>query len=744
MAAVLEIENLRTHISQRKSVVQAVDGVSLHVGAGETVGLVGESGCGKTMTGLSVLRLLPPGGHIAGGSIKVDGEEVVGASDAKMRELRGNVVSMIFQDPMTSLNPTMTVGEQIAESVRLHRGVSRAAALDRAAEVLELVGMPRPRERLSYYPHQLSGGLRQRIMIAMALACDPKVLIADEPTTALDVTIQAQILALLDRLKAELGMGMLLITHDMGVIAGRADRVMVMYAGRIIESADTIELFDDMHHPYTEALLTSIPQPDQDTHQALYSIPGTPPDLSHPPSWCRFQPRCRYATARCREDDPPLAGEDPGHPYACFHPVNMEGVDPEAARSKISAELRQRGDRHVPDALDDPILRLTHLVKEFPVTKGVLQRTVGTVKAVSDVSVTVARGETFGIVGESGCGKTTIGRLVVGLEVPTSGAIEFQGRDLTEIFKPGLRRRRERRRSRRDIQLMFQDPYSSLDPRMRVGAVLREPMVIQGIGNRKEQNERIANLLREVGLAPKSVELYPHEFSGGQRQRLGLARALTLDPKLLVADEPVSALDVSIRSQILNLMRELQERHNLTYVIISHDLAVVRYMSERIGVMYLGKLVELGPSAEVYERAAHPYTAGLIGTIASPDPHKERSKERIPVTGELPSAVDPPSGCRFRTRCPLAEEVCAEVEPPLIPFGPGHYAACHFPLQEPLSLVPAGVAAGQEVTASPASAGEFKGRFGKAAELSLGQPTGKPSGGPAGQPAPVEGASSDR
>jgi peptide/nickel transport system ATP-binding protein len=732
MAAVLEIENLRAHIRQRKAVVQAVDGVSLRVEAGETVGLVGESGCGKTMTGLSCLRLLPPGGHIAGGSIRIDGREITGLPEAEMRSLRGNLVSMIFQDPMTSLNPTMTVGQQIAESVRLHRDVSQAAAQKRAAEVLALVGMPHPRERLASYPHQLSGGLRQRVMIAMALACEPKLLIADEPTTALDVTIQAQILALLDRLKAELGMGLLLITHDLGVIAGRADRVLVMYAGRIVEEAGTAELFGNMHHPYTEALLASIPQPDQDTRQALYSIPGAPPDLARPPTWCRFQPRCRYATARCQEEDPLPAGAEPGHRYACFHPVNTAPPGP-AAGSPATAAARDRAPRSqpsaaarppgpFPDPLSDPILEIEHLVKEFPVRKGVLQRQTGTVKAVSDVTLTVGRGETLGIVGESGCGKTTLGRLAVGLERPTSGVIRFDGRDVRELFWPGLRHRRELAQARRQIQLMFQDPYSSLDPRMRVGSILREPLAIQGAGDRREQRERVAALLREVGLRPQSAELYPHEFSGGQRQRIGLARALALSPKLLIADEPVSALDVSIRSQILNLMRELQHRHHLTYVIISHDLAVVRYMAGRIGVMYLGKLVELGPSAEVYERPAHPYTAGLIGAIPRPEARQRRARGevpgpgQVPVSGELPSALAPPSGCRFRTRCPLAEEVCAHVEPPLIPFGPGHYAACHFPLQEPLSAIPAGMAAGREVTASPASAGQFRGQDGKGAQ----------------------------
>ena len=679
---VLEITGLRTHIRQRTTTVQAVDGVSLTVAAGETVGLVGESGCGKTMTGLSAIRLLPPGGRIADGSIKVNGTEVVGLPDARMRQIRGGEVGMIFQDPMTSLNPTMPIGEQIAETVRVHKHVSRAAAVDRTVEVLDLVGMPKPRERLDDFPHQLSGGLRQRVMIAMALACEPSILIADEPTTALDVTIQAQILGLLDRLKAELGTAMLLISHDMGVIAGRADRVAVMYAGRIVEQAGTVEFFDRIRHPYAEALLASIPQPGQDTARALYSIPGSPPDLTDPPGGCRFAARCRYATDQCRSEDPQLGGSDE-HQFACFHPVPAGSEVPRAAGLRLIATLRARPPR--PEMTDDDlILDARELVKEYPITKGVLQRTVGSVKAVSGVSFGIRRGETFGLVGESGCGKTTIGRLLVGLERLTAGQVLFGGTDISGLGGRGRRRRGGLdRRLRRDLQLMFQDPYSSLDPRMRVGAILREPLVIQGIGSRQEQDQRVADMLAEVGLRPSVVDLYPHEFSGGQRQRIGLARALMLDPRLLIADEPVSALDVSIRSQILNLMRDLQERHHLSYLIISHDLGVVRYMSDRIGVVYLGKMVETGPARAVYEGPAHPYTAALISAIPSPDPHTERGREREPVRGELPSAASPPSGCRFRTRCPMAEEICAIQEPPLRPFGPGHLAACHFPLRTP-------------------------------------------------------------
>jgi peptide/nickel transport system ATP-binding protein len=670
-AGVLEIDGLRTFIRQRSGVVRAVDGVSFAIEPGETVGLVGESGCGKTMTGLSVMGLLPGGGFVAEGAMRFGEVDLATLGEAGMRRIRGNEIGMVFQDPMTSLNPTMTIGHQVAEVVREHRGTTKAEAMARAEEVLALVGMPQPAERLSYYPHQLSGGQRQRVMIGIALACEPKLLIADEPTTALDVTIQDQILVLLDELKERLGMAVLLITHDLGVIAGRADRVLVMYAGKIVEKAATGELFRRTRHPYTSALLASIPKLDQPTSRRLYSIPGLPPDLAHPPDGCRFAARCRYATQECRDSEPVLGGPDPAHPYACFHPVGP-GL---AVTQPDGTDV----DRQAPDpGSGTELLVLENVVKEFPVTSGaLLRRAVGTVKAVSDVTLTVPRGGTLGLVGESGCGKTTIGRMVVALERPTSGRVIFEGQDLGALSGAQLRR------VRKDLQIMFQDPYSSLDPRMRVGSILAEPLQIQGAGNRAEQRDRVASLLHEVGLSPRSTQLYPHEFSGGQRQRIGLARALALSPKVIVADEPVSALDVSIRSQILNLMRGLQAAHGLTYIVISHDLSVVRYMADRIGVMYLGKLVESGSSADVYERTAHPYTHGLLGTIPVPDPEAERAKHTIAVAGELPSSMNPPSGCRFRTRCPMAQEICAAQEPPLRSFGGGHLAACHFPLQTP-------------------------------------------------------------
>jgi peptide/nickel transport system ATP-binding protein len=675
----LEISDLKTDIRLKRATVHAIDGVSLSVDRGQCLGIVGESGSGKTMTAMSVMRLLPNGGHIVGGQIMLDGRDLVQLDDDHMRKIRGNEIGMIFQDPMTSLNPTMTVGDQISETVLLHRGASKQEAHARAVEVLELVGMPSPERRALDYPHQLSGGMRQRAMIAMALACEPKLLIADEPTTALDVTIQKQILELIDSLRRSLGMAVILVTHDLGVIAGRADKIGVMYAGKIVETTDTTTLFANPRHPYTEALFESLPERGADKGQRLYSIPGMPPDLTATLTGCRFAPRCRYAQDTCRESEPELSGETELHRFRCYFPVGAE--ERRAGNRVVTVEEVGESDGVAIQAakIGEPILNLKNVVKDFPITAGaVLQRKIGTVSAVAGVSLSIRAGETFGLVGESGCGKTTIGRLIVGLEKVTSGTIEFAGEDLTRLSERQMRRRR------RKIQLMFQDSYASMDPRMRVGAILREPMVIQKIGTRAEQQKRIEQLLDEVGLPRAAVQRYAHEFSGGQRQRLGLARALALRPDLVVADEPVSALDVSIQSQVLNLMLDLQRARELTYIFISHDLSVVRYLSDRIGVMYLGKMVEVGPADDVYANPIHPYTKGLIDTVPVADPELEKAKVHEGVTGELPSAINPPSGCRFRTRCPFAQEICAEQEPPLRSFTlDGHRAACHFPLRQP-------------------------------------------------------------
>ena len=697
MAPLLEVNHLSTHIrTGRQRVVRAVDDVSFHLEAGETLGLVGESGCGKSMTGLSLLGLLPPGGELLeGSSVVLAGRELVGLPQRELRAVRGNEIAMVFQDPMSSLDPTKTIGHQVAEPVLLHRGCSRSEAMDRAAEVLGLVGLPRPAERLKDYPHQLSGGLRQRVMIAMALANEPKVLIADEPTTALDVTIQAQILTLLADLKDRLGMAMILITHDMGIMAGHADRINVMYAGRIAESTGTDELFGAMRHPYTQGLLAATPTLASDRTRRLYTVPGLPPDLAAPPRGCRFAERCAYATDRCRQEEPPLAGPEQ-HLFACWHPTDgpLPPTGAEPVRSEpvpteaVPVELAKSTGAERPAATGAapaarPLLEVRDLVKEFVVGRaGFLGRDRLAVQAVSGVSLTLGQGETFGLVGESGCGKSTLGRMIVGLERPTSGKVTLDGIDISDL------RGRELRRHRQDLQMMFQDPFASLDPRMRVSSTLLEPLQIQGIGTAKQRLNRAAELLAEVGLPESALDRFPHEFSGGQRQRIGLARALTLTPKVIIADEPVSALDVSIRAQVLNLMKRLQAAHGLSYVVISHDLAVITYLADRIGVMYLGRLVEVGSGEDIHRRTVHPYTAGLLEAVPVPEPAVERAKRGGGLRGELPSPIDPPSGCRFRTRCPLAQPRCSEEEPLLRAFGPGHVAACHFPLQEPLPEVP--------------------------------------------------------
>ncbi|GAA4370640.1 ABC transporter ATP-binding protein [Paeniglutamicibacter cryotolerans] len=737
----LEIRDLSTDIRLSKSVVHALDHVTMHVDSGECLGLVGESGSGKTMTAMSIERLLPPGGQITNGQIIFDGEDLVQLGEPRLREIRGGDIGMIFQDPMTSLNPVQTIGEQVAEPLMLHRNMGKAAALKEVVEMFGLVGIPSPAERIKQFPHQLSGGQRQRVMIAMALICQPKLLIADEPTTALDVTVQKQILELVSRLRVELNMAMILVTHDLGVIAGNADRVVVMYAGKIAEMADVHTLFLAPKHRYTDALFEALPERAAGTGERLYSIPGLPPDLTEPPPACRFAPRCRFAVDLCRTMVPPVTTFQTAagpQEYACFVPrttplavpeqVDLRTVVPELARVE-AAELEAGTDlsdavqgtgpdkgqqpaaqgaaeadlgswvapRTFIPADGTPLLQIQSVVKDFPVTAGaILRRHVGDVSAVADVTLAIPRGSTLGLVGESGCGKTTLGRLVVGLEEPTDGHILFRGRKISKL------RGKEAKEGRRNVQFMFQDSYASLDPRMRVRQILREPLDIQHVGTPSDRNERVDELLAAVGLPARAAERYPHEFSGGQRQRIGLARALALQPGLIVADEPVSALDVSIQAQVLNLMKDLQRDRELTYLFISHDLSVVRYLSDVIAVMYLGRMVEVGPAAEVYSRPQHHYTRGLIDTIPIPDPIVERQKAKLGVRGELPSAINPPSGCRFRTRCPMAQDICARVVPLLQPGGGSepisaqavadatdlaaargtvpHLTACHFPI----------------------------------------------------------------
>ena len=667
----LDIRDLHTDIEIRSGVVHALSGVDLHVNPGETLGIVGESGSGKTMTALSLMGLLPQGGSVSSGQIILDGQDLTKLALKEKRKLRGTKVGMIFQDPLTSLNPTMKIGLQVCEPLRVHEKLSKKEALERAVEILKRVGMPRPEVVINNYPHQLSGGMRQRVMIAMALVCKPRILIADEPTTALDVTTQMQILDLIDELRDEYKMGVILITHDLGVVAGHTDRVAVMYAGRIVETAPTKTLFTEPKHRYTSSLMAALPERALAAGTKLFSIPGAPPSLTNLPVGCRFAARCLWATDECRAGYPDLSGDDT-HTFSCFHPVQEGDESPAVLQGKLDSTSAEETASDAPQISHDVLLDVKEASREYESAgSGFFKREKGVVSAVDRVSITVKKGETYGLVGESGCGKSTVGRLIAGLEPPSGGAIELDGRDLATL------KGRDAVRIHRDVQMMFQDSYAAMDPRMRIDQILAEPMSIQKTGNARQIAERIMEILEQVGLTEEVLDRYPHEFSGGQLQRLGFARSLTLAPDLIVADEPVSALDVSVQAQVLNLMKDLQQELGLSYLFISHDLAVVQYMADRIGVMYLGRIVEEGPAHEVVKNPKHPYTKALIDSIPVPDPEFKHDESAIKLTGEPPSAVNPPEGCRFRPRCPFAGEEC-KVQPMLT--DETHRVACHHPL----------------------------------------------------------------
>ena len=667
----LQIKDLHTDIEIRSGVVRALSGVDLHVNPGETLGIVGESGSGKTMTALSLMGLLPQGGKVSSGSIILDGQDLTQLPLKEKRKLRGTKVGMIFQDPLTSLNPTMKIGLQVCEPLRVHEGLSKREALERAVEILKRVGMPRPEVVINNYPHQLSGGMRQRVMIAMALVCKPRILIADEPTTALDVTTQMQILDLIDELRDEYKMGVILITHDLGVVAGHTDRVAVMYAGRIVETAPTKTLFTEPKHRYTSSLMAALPERALAAGTKLFSIPGAPPSLTNLPVGCRFAARCLWATDECRAGYPDLSGDET-HTFSCFHPVQEGDESPAVLQGKLDSNKTDGAAADVPQISHETLLDVKEASREYESAgSGFFKREKGVVSAVDRVSIMVKKGETYGLVGESGCGKSTVGRLIAGLEPPSGGAIELDGRDLATL------KGRDAVRIHRDVQMMFQDSYAAMDPRMRIDQILAEPMSIQKTGNARQIAERIMEILEQVGLTEEILDRYPHEFSGGQLQRIGFARSLTLAPDLIVADEPVSALDVSVQAQVLNLMKDLQQELGLSYLFISHDLAVVQYMADRIGVMYLGRIVEEGPASEVVKNPKHPYTKALIDSIPVPDPEFKHDENAIKLTGEPPSAINPPEGCRFRPRCPFAGEEC-KVQPMLT--DETHRVACHHPL----------------------------------------------------------------
>jgi peptide/nickel transport system ATP-binding protein len=604
MSAALELEGLRTVLDTPEGVVRAVDGVDLEIEKGECFALVGESGCGKSMTALSILRLLPDVGRIAGGSVRLGSIDLLALPEAAMRAVRGRRAAMIFQEPATALNPVLTVGRQVAEVIERHTSLRGARLRRRTLELLQAVGIPEAERRVGEYAFQLSGGLRQRVMIAGALAVDPEVLIADEPTTALDVTIQAQILELLSKLQRERGMALLLITHDLGIVAQMADRVAVMYAGEIVEVAPRDAFFRAPQHPYSQKLFAALPSAAQRAGP-LAQIAGQVPPLWGEFSGCRFTERCDYAFERCRREAPKLLAVDPGHRARC-HLREGGRAGPRAAAGGAPDTRTAREAR--------PLLEVKDLKVHFPIRRGVLRRTVGHVKAVDGVSLAVGEGRTLALVGESGSGKTTVGKAILQLIAPTAGSVRYAGEELTGLARAALKPHRAR------MQIVFQDPYASLNPRMRVADILAEGMRSLGVGaSEAERWRRIDAILEQVGLPAGAKRRYPHEFSGGQRQRIAIARALAVEPRLMVCDEPTSALDVSVQAQILNLLRSLQERLGLAYLFITHNLAVVEYLAHEVAVMTEGRIVEQGTAEQVLRAPRHEYTRALLAAVPKVD-----------------------------------------------------------------------------------------------------------------------------
>ncbi|VAW86791.1 ABC transporter, ATP-binding protein (cluster 5, nickel/peptides/opines) [hydrothermal vent metagenome] len=667
----LRVEDLVTIFESHEQAVHAVDGVSLAIHRGETYALLGESGCGKSMTSFSIMRLLPPAGRVSGGRVMFDGEDLMTLSDAQMRCIRGKRIAMIFQEPMTSLNPVVTIGEQIAESVRLHQGLSGEVVKEKVEALLNDVGIADPMQRYSDYPHQLSGGMKQRVMIAIALAGEPELLIADEPTTALDVTIQAQVLTLLKKLQQERGMALLLITHDLGVVSEMADTVGVMYAGQLVEEATRAQFFSQAKHPYSQKLFESLPNIEK-RDQPLAVIHGAVPSLAASFSGCRFAERCDFSEADCHQHLPRWIDQGAGHGLRC-HMVdpaytgafknNAEELPPfQPVVSAVENVIK-----NLADAV--PLLAVRDLKMHFQVRNGLFNRNAGKLYAVDGLSLQIEKGRTLALVGESGCGKTTVGKAILQLNRPTSGEVLFEGDDLTQISDSALRFRRN------DFQIIFQDPFSSMNPRMKVVDIIREGMVTLGIGGSDaEQLARVDQLLMQVGLPLNVCDRYPHEFSGGQRQRICIARALAVNPKLIICDEPTSALDVSVQAQILNLLKESQQTMGLSYLFITHNLSVVSYLADEVAVMYLGRIVEQGTVEDVLNNPQHPYTQALISAIPVID--KTDGRTLIRLEGDLPSPASPPAGCHFHTRCPKVMAQCRDAYPDSLMLSDSHSVGC--------------------------------------------------------------------
>ncbi|MDH6626220.1 peptide/nickel transport system ATP-binding protein [Streptomyces sp. LBL] len=672
----LRVQGLGTEFRLKSGGVKAVNDVSFDIYPGDVLGIVGESGSGKSVTARSIMRMVRPPGEIYAGTVQFDGEDLLALPESEMRRRRGSKVAMVFQDPQAALNPVMKVGDQIVEAMTVH-GVDKKTARARAVELLEQVGIPDIPTKIDQYPHQFSGGMRQRVVIAIALANDPALLIADEPTTALDVTIQAQILRLLSRLRTELGIAVAIITHDMGVVAELCTDVVVMYGGRTVEKGTVEQVFTHPRHPYTAALLDAMPRLDDDRDgRPLPAIPGAPPDPAALPAGCAFAPRCQFAEDACGQGTPELLQiGGTGQTAACF--VAQRGVDvsPSHVVATVPAEdAAPAPQTPVPTA--ETVLEVRDLRIDVGSRRHGLFHQEPPVYAVDSVSLSVHAGRTLGLVGESGCGKSTLSRGIVGINPIAGGSVLVGGTDVSAMREEDLKRVRS------SVQYVFQDPYASLNPRRTIRQSLSEALAFRGIGGQALETAA-RSLMEQVGLRPELLDRYPHAFSGGQRQRIGIARALAREPRTLVLDEPVSALDMSVQAQIINLLEELQNELGLGYLFIAHDLSVVRHLSDTVAVMYLGRIVEYGDVADVYGSPQHPYTAALLSSspVASV---AERERESIVLRGDLPSPANPPSGCRFRTRCPIGplahpdRTICAESDPQLTLTPTGQRAACHF------------------------------------------------------------------
>ncbi len=697
---VLQVTDLNVSFPTPRGLVHAVRGVSFTLKRGEVFGIVGESGSGKSVTSLASLGLLPDTSQVTG-SIKIDGHEVLGANDSTMSKIRGGKIAMVFQDPLSAFTPVYKIGQQIAEAVLTHRKVSKADAWKRAVELLKLVGIPDAERQAHSYPHQYSGGMRQRAMIAMAIANDPDIILADEPTTALDVTIQAQIIEVLRTAQRETGAALVFVSHDLGVIAGIADRVAVMYAGRIVEVGTAEQVLTRPRMPYTLGLIGAVPRIDREGDAPLVPIPGSPPLMLDFAGGCPFSARCPLADAGCVAAEPALL-QVPGQENAVSaseHLVACHRVDVVVQKDAQPEDIFPVPEISVNMASDidrenlNSVLKVEGLVKTFPLTKGgAFKRRVGSVYAVDGVDLDIRAGETLGLVGESGSGKSTTLHQILELSMPEAGTVEVLGRSLDTINAD----KKELAALRQEISMVFQDPMASLDPRMPIYDVLAEPLGAHGWATDKIR-ERVPELLKLVGLNPSDASRYPHEFSGGQRQRISIARSLAVDPKLIVLDEPVSALDVSIQAGVLNLLADLKERLGLAYLFVSHDLSVIRHIADRVSVMYLGRTMETGPVDAVFENPMHPYTQALLAAVPIPDPVKERQRERILLEGDPPNPTDKQTGCRFRTRCRVfaalpetdRQRCIGEVPVPSPHTGRAsdrtvhdHTAACHFPRGE--------------------------------------------------------------